>query len=170
MPGMSGAELIRQVAQIRPTLPGLVVTGYPGVEGLNDLPKRVHVLHKPFPRAALLEEVITLLDQNGRRLSMTHRNSRFPKVVEREAVTAANEERLGRAVLHAIADIARHSSRRQAEVGAALYRGGILLNRQQRAKVLDRLSDAGLIEQIIQLSDGGVFVTVTPAGLRASLT
>jgi signal transduction histidine kinase/CheY-like chemotaxis protein len=169
MPGMSGAELIRQVAQMRPTLPSLVVTGYPGVEGLNELPERVPVLHKPFPRAALLEQVLILLDRNGSG-SPTHCDFHSSNDVVQEIPTAANEEPLCRAVLHAIADIARHNSRRQTEVGAALYRGGILLEVQERAKVLDRLSDAGLIEQIILLSDGGIFVTVTLDGLRAGLT
>jgi signal transduction histidine kinase/CheY-like chemotaxis protein len=170
MPGMSGAELIRQVALMRPTLPSLVVTGYPGVEGLNELPKCVHVLHKPFPRAALLEQVLILLDQNRRPGAPAHCSCHSSSDLVQKTPTAGNEEPLCHAVLHAIADIARHNSRRQTEVGAALYRGGILLDLQERAKVLDRLSDAGLIEQIILLSDGGVFVTVTLAGLRAGLT
>lgn len=169
MPGMSGAELIRQVAQIRPALPSLVVTGYPGVEGLRELPERVHVLHKPFPRAALLEQVMTLLDQNGHRPG-THLDRQSVEVLEREeALTASDEERLSQAVLHAIADLARRNPRRQTEVGAALYRAGIPLNPQERDKVLDVLSDAGFITQIIRLSDGGVFVTVTAAGLAADL-
>jgi len=73
------------------------------------------------------------------------------------------------AVLHAIVDMARLSPRRQTDVGAALYRGGIVLNPQEQTKVLDRLVVAGLIEQIVQLNDGGVLVTVTSAGLRAGL-
>ncbi len=169
MPGMSGAELIRQIAEMRPTLPSLVVTGYPGVEGLNELPERVPVLHKPFPRAALLEQVLILLDQHGRPGTPTYCNHASDDVV-RETPTACNEERLCHAVLRAIADMARHNSRRQTEVGAALYRGRIQLDLQGRAKVLDRLSNAGLIEQIILLSDGGVFVTVTLAGLRVGST
>jgi signal transduction histidine kinase/CheY-like chemotaxis protein len=167
MPGMSGAELIRQVARIRPTLPSLVVTGYPGVEGLKELPERVQVLHKPFPRAALLEQVKTLLDKNGYRA--TRQDGQSTDVLEREEVlTAADKERLSQAVLHAIADLARRNPRRQTEVGAALYRAGITLNPGEQDKALDFLSDAGFIAQIIRLSDGGVFVTVTAAGLDAA--
>jgi PAS domain S-box-containing protein len=64
MPGMSGAELMLQVAQIRPELPGLLVTGYPGIEGLDDLPDRVQVLRKPFLRAELLERMRIMLERN----------------------------------------------------------------------------------------------------------
>jgi signal transduction histidine kinase/CheY-like chemotaxis protein len=75
MPGMSGAELMLQVAWIRPDLPGLIVTGYPGVERLGELPKRIRVLHKPVSRAELLEEGRTLLNQNGgRRAATDHRH------------------------------------------------------------------------------------------------
>ena len=61
MPGMSGAELMLQVAKIRPDLPGLIVSGYPGVERLGELPNRIRVFPKPIPRAELLEEVRALL-------------------------------------------------------------------------------------------------------------
>jgi DNA-binding NtrC family response regulator len=78
MPGMSGAELMLQVAWIRPDLPGLIVTGYPGVERLGELPKRIRVLHKPVSRAELVEQVRILLNQNGGRQTATrHQHRRF---------------------------------------------------------------------------------------------
>jgi signal transduction histidine kinase/CheY-like chemotaxis protein len=171
MPGMSGAELMLQVALVRPALPGLIVTGYPGVEGLSELPERIHVLHKPFPRAELLEQVQTLLDQNGDLGIPPDREHHAQIIADAEISSTADdpdEERVCWAVLHAIADVARHSPRRQTEVGAALTRAGILLNSQTQTKVLDRLILAGLVEQIVRLNDGGVLVTVTSAGLRAA--
>ena len=119
---------------MRPTLPSLVVTGYPGVEGLSELPERIQVLHKPFPRAALLEQVLILLDQNGRPGTPATAESCLGAISCGRRRPPGNEERLCHAVLHAIADMARHNSRRQTEVGAALYRGGILLNLQGRER------------------------------------
>jgi signal transduction histidine kinase/CheY-like chemotaxis protein len=171
MPGMSGAELMLQVARVRPALPGLIVTGYPGVEGLSDLPERIHVLHKPFPRAELLEQVHTLLDQSGglgTTPDLEHHSDVISYSEEPPTADDADEERLCWAVLHAIADVARHSPRRQTEVAAALNKAGILLNPQTQARALDRLIRAGLVEQIVRLNDGGVLVTVTSAGLRAA--
>ncbi len=62
MPGMSGAEVLLQVAALRPRLPCLLVTGYPGIEGLGDLPDYIQVLRKPFLRAELLAHVTAMLD------------------------------------------------------------------------------------------------------------
>jgi PAS domain S-box-containing protein len=62
MPGMSGAEVLLQVAALRPRLPCLLVTGYPGIEGLGDLPDHIQVLRKPFLRAELLAHVTAMLD------------------------------------------------------------------------------------------------------------
>jgi signal transduction histidine kinase/CheY-like chemotaxis protein len=169
MPGMSGAELMLEVAQVRPALPGLIVTGYPGVEGLSELPERIHVLHKPFPRAELLEQVQTLLYRNGSAGTVPDRERQSPTIVEGERVPTADdadEERLCRTVLRAIADVARHSPRRQTDVGAALNKAGIPLNLETQTKILDRLILTGLVEQIVRLNDGGILVTVTSAGLR----
>ncbi|MGX9963488.1 PAS domain S-box protein [Roseomonas sp. F4] len=57
MPGLSGLELLRRVQELRPGLPVLMVTGYPGVESLRDLPPHIQILRKPFLRAELLERV-----------------------------------------------------------------------------------------------------------------
>ncbi|NKE44220.1 PAS domain S-box protein [Roseomonas frigidaquae] len=61
MPGLSGVDLLLRLAELRPGLPVLVVTGYPGVEPLGDLPQHVEILRKPFPRAELLRRVAALV-------------------------------------------------------------------------------------------------------------
>jgi PAS domain S-box-containing protein len=57
MPGMSGAELAREVRAMRPGLPILIVSGYAEVEGIApDLPR----LTKPFRNAELAERLAEL--------------------------------------------------------------------------------------------------------------
>jgi CheY-like chemotaxis protein len=60
MPGLSGVDLITQATQLRPELKCLLITGYPGADGLADLLPGVEVLAKPFRRAALIERVSVL--------------------------------------------------------------------------------------------------------------
>jgi CheY-like chemotaxis protein/two-component sensor histidine kinase len=58
MPGMSGAELAREVRATSPRLPILIVSGYAEVEGIApDLPR----LTKPFRNAELAERLAKLL-------------------------------------------------------------------------------------------------------------
>lgn len=57
MPGLSGAELLLQSAQLRPGLPGLIVTGFSDSSSLGDLPATVGVLCKPFRREDLVRRV-----------------------------------------------------------------------------------------------------------------
>jgi len=54
MPGLSGAELLLQSAQLRPGLPGLIVTGFADAQSLADLPPSVRILRKPFRREDLV--------------------------------------------------------------------------------------------------------------------
>jgi PAS domain S-box-containing protein len=57
MPGISGAELARQVRSIRPDLPVLVISGYAEVDGIApDLPR----LTKPFRNAELAASIAAL--------------------------------------------------------------------------------------------------------------
>jgi CheY-like chemotaxis protein len=63
MPGMSGAELISQAAQIRPNLKALMMTGYVTAGGLAQLPPDISILAKPFRRAELLAGVRSLLEE-----------------------------------------------------------------------------------------------------------
>jgi CheY-like chemotaxis protein/two-component sensor histidine kinase len=58
MPGMSGADLARELRPLRPGLPVLIVSGYAELEGLApDLPRLV----KPFRARELAERVAALL-------------------------------------------------------------------------------------------------------------
>jgi DNA-binding NtrC family response regulator len=57
MPGLSGVELLLQSAQLRPALPGLIVTGYSDPKMLGELPASVQVLGKPFRREDLVNRV-----------------------------------------------------------------------------------------------------------------
>jgi CheY-like chemotaxis protein len=65
MPGLNGADLIRQVTQMRPSLKALVITGYPNADGLADLPTGTTVLAKPFRRDALVAAVKLLFQEPG---------------------------------------------------------------------------------------------------------
>jgi CheY-like chemotaxis protein len=61
MPGMSGTQLIIEVARLRPSLPTMLITGYERVAGIEFLQGRVTVLNKPFERAQFLLQVQALL-------------------------------------------------------------------------------------------------------------
>jgi signal transduction histidine kinase len=61
MPSMKGPELIRQARLLRPGLPAVVISGYADVsEFVTDLPN-TRMLHKPFSRTELVEQVGSLL-------------------------------------------------------------------------------------------------------------
>jgi CheY-like chemotaxis protein len=62
MPGMTGGELVSQACQQFPALRALIITGYPGADGLGDLPHGVALLGKPFRRAELFEHVRVLFE------------------------------------------------------------------------------------------------------------
>jgi PAS domain S-box-containing protein len=53
MPGLSGAELIRQAREIVPGLRGAIITGYAEAEAISSRPRDVQVLVKPFDPADL---------------------------------------------------------------------------------------------------------------------
>lgn len=58
MPGMSGAELVRQLRATYPTLRALIISGYTDVDGIaSDLPR----LMKPFRHAELAESLAALV-------------------------------------------------------------------------------------------------------------
>jgi CheY-like chemotaxis protein len=63
MPGLSGVELIAQAIQMRPDLKALMITAYPGADGLAELPSHIKVLTKPFRRAFLLAQVKALVSE-----------------------------------------------------------------------------------------------------------
>ena len=63
MPGLSGVELIAQGIQMRPDLKALLITAYPGADGLAELPSHIKVLTKPFRRAFLLAQVKALVSE-----------------------------------------------------------------------------------------------------------
>jgi PAS domain S-box-containing protein len=62
MPGMSGADLAREVRLLRPELPVLVVSGYAEMDGITpNLPRLV----KPFRAHELAEQVAALVVRGG---------------------------------------------------------------------------------------------------------
>jgi CheY-like chemotaxis protein len=62
MPGLSGAELARDLRSKRPDLRVLIVSGYAEVEGIApDLPR----LTKPFRSADLAASLAALLQAGG---------------------------------------------------------------------------------------------------------
>jgi FixJ family two-component response regulator len=68
MPGLGGAEMVRQIRMLRPDLPVLYVTGY--IDRLMDarpLWRREAFLEKPFSVAGFREAVSLLLYGTVRR-------------------------------------------------------------------------------------------------------
>jgi len=65
MPSMKGPDLIRHARLLQPGLPAVVVSGYADVSGfLADLPN-TFLLHKPFSRAELVEQVSSLIKETA---------------------------------------------------------------------------------------------------------
>jgi CheY-like chemotaxis protein/DNA-binding XRE family transcriptional regulator len=65
MVGMDGVELLAQAEQVRPGLPGIVITGFADAARLRDLPDGVEVLSKPFRRIELVGRLRLLIDGQG---------------------------------------------------------------------------------------------------------
>lgn len=66
MPGMNGAQLLAQVALLRPGLPALIITGYADSAGMEILGLGVEILRKPFMRAEFITKVHRLAAAPGR--------------------------------------------------------------------------------------------------------
>ena len=64
MAGMDGIELLAQAGQLRPGLPGIVITGFADAGRLHDLPPEVEVLSKPFRRMELIGRVRLLVESS----------------------------------------------------------------------------------------------------------
>ena len=64
MPGMNGAELVRYARELCPKLPILIITGYAGAGGLDNLPPDVTILRKPFQRDDLTRRVKDLVESD----------------------------------------------------------------------------------------------------------
>jgi CheY-like chemotaxis protein/transcriptional regulator with XRE-family HTH domain len=62
MVGMDGVELLAQADQLRPGLPGIVITGFADATRLRDLPAGIEVLSKPFRRIELVGRLRLLID------------------------------------------------------------------------------------------------------------
>ena len=66
MVGMDGVELLAQAEQLRPALPGIVITGFADAARLRDLPPGIEVLSKPFRRMELIGRLRLLIDGRSR--------------------------------------------------------------------------------------------------------
>ena len=62
MPGLSGSELIEEVARLRLDIPAILITGYDRVSDSDRMAGRLNILVKPFERMTLLRQVEALLD------------------------------------------------------------------------------------------------------------
>jgi two-component system, cell cycle response regulator CpdR len=69
MPGLSGVDLIMQALKMRPDLKAVLITAYPGADGLAELPSHIKVLAKPFRRSVLIAEVKNLVSGSSSMLS-----------------------------------------------------------------------------------------------------
>jgi len=66
MPHMTGAELIKRVRRVFPSLPIIMITGYFAEPDTPvGIPEDVTMIYKPFSGEALLAEVSRLLSMNG---------------------------------------------------------------------------------------------------------
>ncbi len=68
-------------------------------------------------------------------------------------------------VLAALTNMALRSKRRQADFDASLRHAGLEVGYAGRRAALDRLRMQGCIDNVVELSDGGVLLSVTAAGL-----
>jgi CheY-like chemotaxis protein len=70
MPGMGGADMVREARKLRPTLPALLITGYTNlVQGPGaELPR----LAKPFRQAELASRIAELLEAAQSRDNVVH--------------------------------------------------------------------------------------------------
>jgi hypothetical protein len=69
-------------------------------------------------------------------------------------------------VLAAVVDMALRSKRRQADFDAALRRAGVKAERSVRLAALEQLRGHGCVDNVVELSDGGVLLSVTALGLE----
>ena len=69
MPGMDGAEFLRQVKSIKPTLPVTIITGYPDSDMMTQALTQgpLGVMNKPFGGADIVSAVISFLGITSRR-------------------------------------------------------------------------------------------------------
>jgi two-component system, cell cycle response regulator CpdR len=63
MPGLSGVDLITQALKMHPGLKAVLITAYPGADGLAELPSHIKVLAKPFRRSVLINQVKNLVKE-----------------------------------------------------------------------------------------------------------
>jgi CheY-like chemotaxis protein len=67
MPGLSGTDLLMQAAQMRPSLPGLIITGAAEARNLLELPATVGIMAKPFRREELTMRVHEMIKEHAKR-------------------------------------------------------------------------------------------------------
>jgi len=70
-------------------------------------------------------------------------------------------------LLRALTDMAGRSKRRQADLTAALRGAGLPADPARVRAALRALAAQGCIENLVPLSDGGLLLSVTQAGLEA---
>src|SRR5687767_2623162 len=61
MPALSGTDLVRELRQVKPKLPCIIITGYADGEAVEGRPDDVMVLSKPFTPATLSKAILKAL-------------------------------------------------------------------------------------------------------------
>ena len=61
MPGLSGIELIAEMAKLRPAVPAILMSGYDRISGFDEIAERTSVLHKPFDTNMLIQQVFSVI-------------------------------------------------------------------------------------------------------------
>lgn len=82
------------------------------------------------------------------------------------AAREATDEAFALVLLRALTDMARRSKRRQADLTAALRGAGLQAEVSQVRAALRLLAAQGCIETLVPLSDGGLLLSVTTAGIE----
>ncbi len=112
-----------------------------------------------------IESATVLLDYLPDGLSARHNvDDNLPDTVLGSDATAI--EAFPQRLLRALATMAVCSKRRQADLAAALCRGGLEDEAHSVGSALQTLETQGFIEQIVPLYDGGVLLAVTSRGIE----
>lgn len=147
MPGMSGVELLRQVAVIRPDATRILLTGYTDfpttVSAINDA-QVYRYLTKPWSAPELVHAISMGLEQRELRLSVREALRVAQQASEAKSEFVANVTHELRTPLHAILSFARLGKKRLSEGNLDRqnhYLDKVLMNGETLLHLVDDLLD-----------------------------
>lgn len=113
-------------------------------------------------------EIETLTPMQASYLTEAHDHVDFGRdaVFAEEVRSSESDEGFTDRLLTALATMAARSKRRQADLSAALRRGGLDSEPSRVSRALSHLVKIGCIEHLVPLYDGGVLMSVTSRGIE----